>query len=208
MAEKSAENSAEASEPKSGKKKLLTIGILGAVVVAAAAAGAFVFLSDGDEKTPEALTAESSEQAETSPEEVEAETTEQPEEVQEGSEPSAEGETASTEGEEKPSGPPIDFGDTYDLEIFHLNLGNALENRYVRLQVSLEYSGGENQKAEIEKRMPQLRDAVISIISRKTREFLLAPDGKDTIRREILIRINRYMTQKIDSVYITDILIE
>lgn len=102
----------------------------------------------------------------------------------------------------------IDFGETYQMKTFQLNLGNALENRYVRLEVTLEYSGGESQKREIDQRLPQLRDAIISIVSRKTREFLLAPDGKDALRKEILIRINRYMKTKIDAVYITDILIE
>jgi len=102
----------------------------------------------------------------------------------------------------------IDFGETYKMKTFHLNLGNALENRYVRLEVSLEYSGGAAHKQEIERRMPQLRDAVISVISRKTREFILAPDGKDALRKEVLIRINRYMKTKVDAVYITDILIE
>lgn len=101
-----------------------------------------------------------------------------------------------------------DFGKTYDMKTFHLNLGNPLENHYVRIEVSLEYSGGEDQKAEIEARLPQLRDAVVSIVSRKTREFLLAPDGKNQLRKEILTRINRYMTKPIKSVFITDLLIE
>ena len=76
------------------------------------------------------------------------------------------------------------------------------------MTISIEYSGGESQKNEIEARIPQLRDAVINIIGSKTKEFLLAPDGKDALRKEILIRINRYMKTKIDAVYITDIIIE
>ena len=94
------------------------------------------------------------------------------------------------------------------MKTFNLNLGNALENRFVRLEVTLEFTGGEQQKKEIMKRLPQLRDAVINVVSRKTREFLLAPDGKDALRKEILIRVNRYMKTKIEAVYITDILIE
>lgn len=100
------------------------------------------------------------------------------------------------------------FGETYNFKTFHLNLGNALENRFVRLEVAIEYSGGEKQLKEIERRAAQLRDAIISVITRKTREFILSPDGKDALRKEILIRLNRYMTTKLDSVYITDILIE
>ena len=102
----------------------------------------------------------------------------------------------------------VDFGETYKLQTFNLNLGNAIENRYIRIEISLEYRGGEKQKAEIERRLPQLRDAIIGIVQRKTREFLLSPDGKEALRKEILIRLNRYMNQKIESVYITDLLIE
>ncbi len=102
----------------------------------------------------------------------------------------------------------IDFGETYKMQTFNLNLGNALETRYIRIEVSLEYRGGESQKKEIEKRLPQLRDAIIGILQRKTREFLLSPDGKEALRKELLVRINRYMSKKIESVYITDLLIE
>lgn len=102
----------------------------------------------------------------------------------------------------------IDFGDTLKMATFNINLGNALENRYVRLEMSLEYKGGDATKQELEKRMPQLRDAIIGILQRKTREFLLAPDGKEALRKEVLTRINRYMKSKVEAVYITDMLIE
>ena len=39
----------------------------------------------------------------------------------------------------------IGFGETYKFEPFSLNLAN-LENHYIRVQISLEYSGGEKQK--------------------------------------------------------------
>ncbi len=102
----------------------------------------------------------------------------------------------------------IDFGQTYQFKPFHLNLGNPLENRYIRLELSVEYKGGDSQKEEIERRLPQLRDAIVAVTSKKTREGLVNQDGKDQLRKEILIRLNRYMSQPIESVYITDMLIE
>ncbi len=102
----------------------------------------------------------------------------------------------------------INFGRTYNFAPFQLNLGNPLENRYLRLEISIEYKNGDAQLKEIEARKSQLRDAVVSVASRKTREFLLGPDGKDQLRLEILNRINQYMDSKIEAVYITDILIE
>lgn len=102
----------------------------------------------------------------------------------------------------------VDFGCTTTFQPFHLNLGNPLENRYVRLEIAVEFGCSEELKAEIDKRLPQLRDAIISVTSRKTREFLLGPDGKEQLRKEIYTRINHYMSRKVDDVYITDILIE
>ena len=102
----------------------------------------------------------------------------------------------------------VDFGCTMPLQAFHLNLGNPLENRYIRLEITIEYNCSEELKAEMDKRLPQLRDAVIHVTTRKTREFLLGPDGKEQLRKEIENRINQYMTKKIDNIFITDILIE
>jgi flagellar FliL protein len=102
----------------------------------------------------------------------------------------------------------VDFGCTFPLQPFHLNLGNPLENRYVRLEVAVEYGCAEEIKAEMEKRLPQLRDAIITVTSRKTREFLLGPDGKEQLRKEIQTQLNYHMAHKIDDVYLTDILIE
>ena len=79
-------------------------------------------------------------------------------------------------------------------------------NNHIRM--SVEFFGGSSQEGEIKKRLPQLRDAIVSVASKKSREFLLGPDGKDQLRLEIKNRLNQYMTRKIENVYITDILIE
>jgi flagellar FliL protein len=116
----------------------------------------------------------------------------------------AAGEHAPTSGDpSKYSG----IGVMYDLKPFHLNLGNPLENRYVRMEIRLEFPN-EEQRPELTARDSQLRDAIVSIISRKTREHLLSPDGKDQLRLEIKNRINQYLDKKISNIYITDILIE
>ena len=102
----------------------------------------------------------------------------------------------------------ISFGNTYKLKPFHLNLGNPLENRQIMIEIALQYRGDTDQEEDITSREAQLRDAVISIVSRKTRDFLLGPDGKDQLRLEILTRLNQYLDQPIEQVYITDIMIE
>ena len=89
-----------------------------------------------------------------------------------------------------------------------MNLGNPLENHYLRLEIAVEYDCEAITRAEFDKRLPQLRDAAIAVTSRKSREFLLGPDGKTQLRKEIFNRLNQYMNHKVDDIYITDILIE
>ena len=102
----------------------------------------------------------------------------------------------------------VDFGCTVPIPPFHLNLGNPLENHYIRLEIAVEYDCEAITRAEFDKRLPQLRDAAIAVTSRKSREFLLGPDGKTQLRKEIFNRLNQYMNHKVDDIYITDILIE
>ncbi len=219
-------------DAKKRKKKRLILAVVAAVLVLGGGAGAFLFLSGGKKDAGDAGTAGHEEVI--SKDSVEAEKGSDGHDAKKAADPTADdkgkgakdekkdahgedkgkdkgkGEAASKEAEaaEKKPQIDIDFGETFKMQTFNLNLGNALENRYIRLEVTLEYRGGETQKQEIERRMPQLRDAVISIVQRKTREFLLSPDGKESLRKEVLTRINRYMKTRIESVYITDLLIE
>lgn len=232
--EASAEENPE-QEAKKRKKKLLIFAILGVLLIGGAGAGAFMFLSGGKKAGDQEITAKGTaekadEHGEKSEEGKKADAqAENKKEEGKGEDKKAEGAGEQKEGDKAAEGQAegdkkadgtaadkkdakpqldIDFGDTYKMAGFNINLGNALENRYVRLEISLEYKGGDATKQEIEKRMPQLRDAIIGILQRKTREFLLAPDGKEALRKEILTRINRYMKTKVEAVYITDMLIE
>jgi flagellar FliL protein len=212
----------EGAEVAPGKKKklFLLIGI-GLFLAAGIGGGLFFFLSGGDKEdgSHEVAADEHGEKAAEGGHGEEAKTEGHGEKAAEGGhgEKPAEGghgEQAAEGGhgekpaaDQKPATLP-DFGETFALKSFNLNLGNPLENRYVRLEVTIEFVGGSEQKKELEARTPQLRDAVISVVTRKTREFLLAPDGKEQLRKEILTRINRYMTKPVKSIYITDLLIE
>lgn len=222
MAEEETEaktDGADDAEGDQGKKsKKLLIVIAAAVVLLLGGGGAAFFLlsKDSDEKTHTATP--------TNPEDHSnsGQKTEGEEHAAEAGEPSGEhgkakdGEVSSEGGKEKDGEDTsktkgqenIKFGQTISLKSFHLNLGNPLENRYLRLEIAIEYMQGDEQKSEIEARLPQLRDAIISVASRKTREFLLGPDGKDQLRLEMLNRINQYMDRKVEAIYITDMLIE
>lgn len=100
------------------------------------------------------------------------------------------------------------FGDTVDIPKMELNLGNPLENRFLRFGLSLEYHGGEEQKKELTRRMPQIRDVVISIISRKTRIELLSAEGKEGFRKQLKNTLNELLQEPVTNVYFTEFLVE
>jgi flagellar FliL protein len=202
----------EEEAAKAKKKKLIIFGAVGFLVIAGGAAAAFMFLG-GDSKKP----------AEVTPTEVDpnaeedslaATKTKTPaDDKKKNDEASGEKNAGEPGAEGKPAeAAPVeykgDFGLIKEFKPFHLNLGNPLENRYVRVTIGVEYKNGPDQLIELNRREPQLRDAVVSIISRKTREHLLSPDGKDQLRLEIKNKLNQYLDSKIDNIFITDILIE
>jgi flagellar FliL protein len=211
-----AELTPEEAAAKAKKKKLILFGAIGLVVVVGGAGAAMMLMGGGKKK--DAAQEESA--SPTASPTADAELKGEPGKTAAGEKP-ADGKAAPADGKGDPaktadakdSGKDesklnIDFGQTYTFAPFHLNLGNPIDNRYVRLEVAVEYLGGPEQEEELKRRMPQLRDAVVSVTARKTREFLLGPDGKDQLRLEIKNRINQYMSKKIENVYITDILIE
>ena len=100
------------------------------------------------------------------------------------------------------------FGETFALKKMELNLGNPLENRYLRIAVSLEYTGGKEQLEELQKREPQLRDLIISSVSTRTRLDLLTEKGKEKLRREVINKINESFEKPVKTLYFTDFLVE
>jgi flagellar basal body-associated protein FliL len=101
-----------------------------------------------------------------------------------------------------------DFGEIYELPKMDLNLGNPLENRFLRLALTIEYTGKDTQKDEIKKREPQLKDILISAVSAKSRIDLLSEKGKERLRRELTNRYNEILDKPIKSIYFTEFLVE
>jgi flagellar FliL protein len=100
------------------------------------------------------------------------------------------------------------FGETFALPKMDLNLGNPLENRYLRIAVSIEYTGGKTQQDELKRREPQLKDLIISSVSSRTRLELLTEKGKEKLRRELINKINETFERPVKTIYFTDFLVE
>jgi flagellar FliL protein len=79
--------------------------------------------------------------------------------------------------------------------------------RYLKVNATLEVDN-EKAKEELSKRIPQIRDLMISILRTKTKEKIDEKEGKDQIRSEIISSINQYLISgKVKNLYFEDFLI-
>ncbi|HBE80503.1 MAG TPA: hypothetical protein DDW65_22370 [Firmicutes bacterium] len=80
-------------------------------------------------------------------------------------------------------------------------------DRYLKINATMELDN-EKTKEEVTKRIPQIRDLMISILRTKTKEKIDEKEGKDEIRSEIINSINHYLVMgKVKNLYFEDFLI-
>ncbi|MEW6669172.1 MAG: flagellar basal body-associated FliL family protein [Thermodesulfobacteriota bacterium] len=103
---------------------------------------------------------------------------------------------------------PLDVGPTRSLDTFIVNLADPLGKRYLKVKMDLELSD-EKVIAELDKRLPQLRDTILTTLSSKTYEEIGTLEGKMQLRMEIMARLNQYLKAgKIKSIYFTDFIVQ
>jgi flagellar FliL protein len=62
---------------------------------------------------------------------------------------------------------------------------------------------------EINKRLPQVRDSILTLLSSKSNDDINTLEGKYQLRAEILTSVNQYLkTGKIKNIYFTDFIIQ
>lgn len=105
-------------------------------------------------------------------------------------------------------GPSAAYGSFHAMEPFVVNLSDPGGKRYLKTRIELEFRG-EGFQEELEARMPQLRDAVILVLSSKTIEEVQGVDGKIALRNELIMRINQVLKQKkIRNLYFTEFVVQ
>ena len=85
---------------------------------------------------------------------------------------------------------------------------NSKKSRYLRININLEV---QNQMAAeiVTKRLPQLRDIVIMVLSDRTADDLSHPEGKKGLRDEVFRRIDERMPPGIlMNVYFSDLVVQ
>ncbi len=94
----------------------------------------------------------------------------------------------------------------HKMEPFLVNLADPGQLRYLKVTLHVETPlKGE----EYEKRLPQLRDSVLSILSSKFFKDILTSEGKNALREEIKEKMNQLLVEmKVRNIYFTEFIIQ
>ncbi len=98
---------------------------------------------------------------------------------------------------------------TLALEPFLVNLADTEESRFVKstFQLGLAEEPSENEKDAVA--IAAMRDSIITLLSSKTADQILTPQGKDKLREEIRMRVASVAPQiKVVEVYIVDFVVQ
>jgi len=99
-------------------------------------------------------------------------------------------------------------GVMFDLDPFIVNLADTPDVRYLKLTLKLE-ADGEAVSAELSTRIPQIRDAVLVLLSSKDVNAVRTTQGKFQLRDEITQRINGLLKKPgVRSAYFTEFVVQ
>jgi len=131
---------------------------------------------------------------------------------------SAEGEGEKTKGKEEEKGhggghggkeaekkKPLNFGKMVTLEKFTVNLSTpgSSNSKYVLVNISLEVPT-EDLEAEVNSKVPQVRNAIIDLFNSKRPSDLATADGREYLKEEIRNALNGFLVNgKVKGVYFT-----
>ncbi len=99
-------------------------------------------------------------------------------------------------------------GHLYALEPFLVNLADSEASRYLKIRMELESSEAKPHE-EYEKKLPQIRDALLSLLASKTYQEVLDSEGKRKLKDEVLGRLNPLLSHfKLKKVYFTEFVVQ
>jgi flagellar protein FliL len=99
-------------------------------------------------------------------------------------------------------------GYIYKMEPFLVNLLDPGQLRYLKVTLHAE-SNREKESEEIDRRLPQLRDAVLTILSSKNYKDIITAEGKSALREEIKLKLNQLLSGvKVENVYFTEFVVQ
>ena len=100
------------------------------------------------------------------------------------------------------------IGPMVEIKEFVVNIIGTDAPHYVKASLSLELDK-DTTTDEVNKRMPQIRDAILLLIGNKTFEELQDIQGKNQVKAELKSKINSFLkTGKVNNVYLTDFVVQ
>ena len=96
----------------------------------------------------------------------------------------------------------------YQMDPFLVNLSDPGGKRYLKLtmQLSMENTAAQT---DLQNRMVVVRDSVIMMLSGKTFEEISSPAGKMALKREIMAKVNKTLTQgQVKEIFFTEFLVQ
>jgi len=111
---------------------------------------------------------------------------------------------------------PEEIGAVVSMDTFIVNLADPGGNRYLRVTMDLELAGkpadksaGKTAGDELAKRMPQIRDAILMILSTKRYADISTTEGKTALREEIVNAANGLLaSSQISRIYFKEFVIQ
>jgi len=99
-------------------------------------------------------------------------------------------------------------GHLYNMDPFVVNLADTDRSRYLKIRINIE-SQEAKPNEEFDKRLPQLRDTILSVLTSKTTKDIFDSEGKRKLREEIILKLNQTLTRfKVKTVYFTEFMIQ
>ena len=98
----------------------------------------------------------------------------------------------------------------YPLKSFIVNLFDkkSAGNRYLKVAIELEIDG-EKKKAIVDQNIPQLRDTILLLLSRRSLKDVNTLEGKLELKQTLLSRMNRVLGEGIvQRIYFTEFVVQ
>ncbi len=100
------------------------------------------------------------------------------------------------------------LGPIFPLDTFIVNLADEGGNRYLRMTIDLELDS-EELESEVKKRLPQVRDSILTILPTKRFEDISSAKGKTALRDQMLERINGLVAYgKVTNIYFKEFVVQ
>lgn len=116
---------------------------------------------------------------------------------------------AGSKGQKVPQEPSLaKQGHIYEMDHFIVNLADAETPRYLKVKINFE-SEEPKSSEEYDQRLPQLRDAILTILSAKSYKEIYDSEGKKRLKAEIVSKVNPLLSHvKVKTIYFTEFVVQ